>query len=134
MKKLQGKALTKKLDDTIREILHAMYPNPRCFVCGNNWGWYHPKTNKRGCQIGHYISRRYTQLRWDLDNIQPHCAPCNYNHNYNPAPFTQALIKTYGQERINYLDSKAKEPVPTTPQKREILEELKNKLDKLVVK
>jgi hypothetical protein len=129
MTKIRGKKLTKKLDDTLRELLHAMHPNPRCFVTGNGWGWYHPKTNKNGCQVGHYIKRKYTQLRWDLKNIEPQSASSNVNHNDNPIPFTKALIKAYGQERIDYLEEKLKESPPTTPEKRKILEELQAALD-----
>lgn len=100
---------TKKLDDLLREYLHKKYPNPVCFICKKQRGWFHPKTNPRGCQVGHYVSRRVYSLRWDILNIEPNCSRCNYLHEYNILPFTKAMVDAYGQERIDYLYKKAKE-------------------------
>lgn len=131
MKALTGKKLTKKLDDITREILHLKHPNPVCFVCGHRYGWFHPKTNPRGCQVGHFIKRKYTQLRWDFLNLEPQCAPDNQLHNENPIPYTLAMIKAYGQKRLDYLNKKQKEKPPTTLEKREILKSLEKELEKL---
>lgn len=124
-----GAKLTKKLDDAIRKLYHLKYPHPTCYVCGNDHGWYHPKTNKRGCQIGHYVSRRYFALRWDTKNIFPQGSGCNVVHNRNPLPFTQAILKEFGQERLDYLEAKCKAYTKlTTLQKREILKDLEKQI------
>lgn len=127
-KLLKGKKLTNKLDQVIRDIFKELYGNnPRCFVCGRHDGWYHPRDCKRGIQVGHYISRTRTILRWDLLNLFPQCSGCNISHNNNPAPFTLAIIKEHGQKRIEYLEKTAREAIGqrlTDGQKREMLETL----------
>lgn len=129
-KLLSGKKLTKKLDDTIRELYHKKYPNPVCFVCGAKTGWFHPKNNPKGCQIGHYVSRRFYGTRWDILNIWCQCSSCNYLHQHNPIPFTNAILKEYGQERLDYLDS-ARGKRLTTLQKREMLDDILEQIAKL---
>lgn len=127
VKPLTGKKLTDALDRAIREYFHRKYPYPTCFVCGKNKGWFHPKTNPYGCQIGHYISRRIYQLRWDFKNIEPQCAPDNYTHNYNTLPFTISIINKYGKERIEYLHeiyNLYKNKSMTTKEKRTLLEHI----------
>lgn len=127
-KLLKGKKLTNKLDQVIRDIFKELYGNnPKCFVCGRHDGWYHPRDCKRGIQVGHYISRTRTILRWDLLNLFPQCSGCNISHNNNPAPFTLAIIKEHGQKRIEYLEKTAREAIGqrlTDGQKREMLETL----------
>jgi len=124
-KLLSGKILTRKLDQAIRDIFKLKYGhNVRCFVTGQHLGWFHPRKNKYGCQVGHFIKRKYTQLRWDLKNVEPQSSSSNMLHNENPIPYTNAILKAYGQERLDYLDAKMRERPPTTLQKREILEEL----------
>lgn len=127
-KLLKGKRLTNKLDQVIRDIFKELYGNnPQCFVCGHHDGWYHPRDCKRGIQVGHYISRTRTALRWDLLNLFPQCSGCNISHNNNPAPFTLAIIKEHGQKRIEYLEKTAREAIGqrlTDGQKREMLETL----------
>jgi len=140
-KLLKGKKLTKALDDAVRDFFKIKYgENPTCFVCGHKDSWWDPKTAPRGIQVGHYISRRCTALRWDLRNLFPQSSGCNIIHNTNPAPFTMAIIKEYGVERIKLLEKIAKDAVGnrvTDTQKREWLDEL-NKMvesfDKLPVK
>ena len=108
-KVLSGKRLTNKLDQMIRDIFKVIYPNPVCFVCGQNKGWFHPKTNVCGCQVGHYVSRKYFFLRWDLDNVKPQCSVCNRFHNYNGIPYTLAIIKHHGIKRLFKLNQILKE-------------------------
>jgi len=129
-KPLKGKRLTNKLDRTIREIFKIKYKNPVCFVCGKNKDWFHPKNNPRGCQVGHFISRTFFAIRWDLTNLFPQCAPCNYRHEHNFVPFTLALIRKRGLKevkRLNGLVQKSKGTNFTDKQKKVILEKLKKK-------
>ena len=128
-KLLTGKRLTKRLDDKTRELLHLMHPYPTCFVEGNKHGWYHPKTNKQGCQVGHFIKRKYTQIRWDFKNLEPQSAGSNHLHNENSIPYTKAIIKAYGMERLNYLNKKQQEKPPTTLEKREILKDIEKRIE-----
>lgn len=133
-KKLSGAKLTNALDSTVRDILHARYPNPTCFVCGKNKGWFHPKKNPKGCQVGHYVSRRVYQLRWDLQNLECQCAPCNYTHQFNTLPYTNRIIEVYGSERITRLNAlyiTCKTKKMSTIEKRKKLELLEDLLKSL---
>jgi hypothetical protein len=136
-KLLKGKKLTKALDDKIREIFKAKYgENPICFVCGHMDSWWNPKTAPRGIQVGHYIARGRTVLRWHTDNVFPQCSSCNIVHNTNPAPFTMAIIKKCGVERIDTLKLIAELAVGervTDTQKRLWLVELEDILNLLKV-
>jgi hypothetical protein len=104
-KLLTGAKLTKALDNLVREILKLKYPEGRCFVSGNVYGWFHPQKNPRGCQVGHYISRRIYTLRWDLLNVFPQGAKENREHQFNTLPFTSRIIQVHGNKRIEYLDN-----------------------------
>jgi hypothetical protein len=141
-KLLKGKKLTKVLDQAVRDYFKLLYGNnPTCFVCGQQHGWFHPTKSPKGCQVGHYVSRQYFTLRWDLLNLFPQCSGCNWEHSNrnfgsNPTPFTLAILKKIGEERIQYLSLKSnrfdRERV-TDLQKREILQELLSMIDKLSV-
>lgn len=128
-KLLKGKALTNKLDNIIRLIFKELYgENPTCFICSHKDGWFKPRgVCPHGIQVGHYIARGCTALRWELINLFPQCSGCNIYHNTNPAPFTMAIIKKVGQGRIEELERIAREAVGnkiTESQKREKLEQL----------
>jgi len=129
-KLLSGAKLTRSLDEAIRRLYKKKYPNPQCFVCGARPGWFHPKTNPRGCQIGHYVSRRFYATRWDQKNIWCQDSSCNYLHQHDPIPFTNAILKKYGQERLDYLENKRKETI-TTMQKRELLNRILEEISTL---
>lgn len=134
---LVGQKLTDALDQTVRDILHLKYPEGICFVSGNKYGWFHPKTNPRGCQVGHYISRRVFALRWDLKNVFPQGAAENQTHQWNTLPFTNRILEVYGKERIDYLNKKYhgyKKQKMTTLEKRAILGDLKKQLQELIDK
>lgn len=133
-KLLSGKKLTNALDSVVRDILHKMFPEGVCFVSQKKYGWFHPKNNPRGCQVGHYISRKVYPLRWDLNNVYPQGSAENYEHQFNTLPFTMRIIEVYGVERFNYLQSRYKMyhnsgNKLTTANKRELLASLKKLLD-----
>ena len=128
-------ALDKKLDDLVREIYHLKYPNPYCFVCKQYKGWFHPKKNPKGCQIGHYIGRSYLATRWYFPNIFPQCAKDNWEHSnkmkgVNPVAFSMAIIDQYGIDYLKQLQIKAKESFKK-PQKIKRLAELQQILQEL---
>lgn len=134
-KLLRGTKLTKALDQIIRDIFKEKYgTNPKCFVCGRYDGWWSSKHCPRGIQVGHYIARGCTALRWDMLNVFPQCSGCNIYHNTNPAPFTLAIIKEHGSKRIEYLEKTAREAIGNKiPDrvKREWLETLQSYLSEL---
>jgi hypothetical protein len=134
-KLLSGTKLTKALDSAIRDYFKLLYGiNVTCFVTGRTLGWYHPKNNPNGCQVGHFISRRIHRLRWDLKNVYPQSAGSNKAHNQNPAPFANAIVSQHGKERLEYLDRVSRESRGTkvsTLEKREILADLLKKIESL---
>jgi hypothetical protein len=102
--------LTDQADDLVRVYFKLFYgDNPQCFVCDRYDWWWNSKTHPNGIQVGHYITRQVGLLRWDLLNLFPQCSGCNRTHNVNPAPFTPAIIKRHGVERIQYLNTKTLE-------------------------
>ena len=109
LKKLGTKSLTNKLDQALRDLFKAQVVRGerklKCFICGLETGYYSPKDNPHGLQIGHFASRSVFSLRWDLKNCEFSCSRCNYNHEYNILPFTVAMLKAYGQKRIDYLNA-----------------------------
>lgn len=124
MAKTQRQKLVKQLDDIVREILRKKYPNV-CVVCGKVTDWFHPQNNPKGLQVGHYISRRFMVIKWDLKNVHPQCSSCNWLHNSDPVPYTQFMLKTYGQAGIDELEAIRRHVVKwSTPHLQEKLEEL----------
>lgn len=129
-KKTERQKMIDKLDDRVRDRLKAEYPKV-CVTCGKAIDWFHPQKNPLGLQVGHYISRDIKQLRWYPKNIHPQCASCNWEHNKNPVPYTQFMLKTYGQEvldELNEIRRQAKANVK--PLKSWQLEELYNEQNK----
>lgn len=135
MKRISDRGITKKLDDVVRQILHQRVKTKKCFVCNRYTDWM-SKENPGGLQVGHYISRSVFAVRWDLLNCEPVCSECNKRHENNILPHTMAILNTYGQERIEYLNSKFEEwkknggKTFTRSQKLELLESLRLLIDK----
>jgi len=120
----ERKKLVKQLDHVIRDILKQ--GEDRCVCCGKSGlGWFHPKDNPYGLQVGHYVSRTVYALRWDLKNVHPQCSGCNYQHNNNPIPYTRFMLDHYGKEILDQLTFKRGQiNKVSTPRLRELLEEL----------
>lgn len=134
-KLLSGTKLTKALDQAIRDLFKLKYgSNPTCFVTGVKSGWFHPRENPRGIQVGHYITRKKHILRWDLKNVYPQSSGSNKDHNTNPAPFSARIVEVYGKERLDYLNERvaySKDHPMTTGQKRDLLVELQKQIEEL---
>ena len=129
-KKSERQKTIDKLDDLVRKRLKEEYPKV-CVTCGKSMDWFHPQNNPYGLQVGHYISRDIKQLRWNPKNVHPQCSRCNWEHNKNPIPYTQFMLKTYGQgvlDELNEIRRKAKAEVK--PLKAWQLEELYNEQNK----
>lgn len=138
-KQLTNKQLTKKLDDVFREIMKAKTPKNKfqCFVCKRHvGGFFHPKENPYGLQVGHYITRANFSLRWDFLNCEMICSKCNRAHEEDILPHTKALLDAYGKERIDVLEHKSSEYKKTgktmsRSQKIELLEKMQEQLSLL---
>lgn len=132
-KKLTGKRLTKALDDAIRDYFKVCYgDNPQCYVCGRFDSWYSCKDFPMGIQVGHFIARKRTIVRWNLLNLFPQCSSCNIIHNNNLLPFTLAIINKEGITRLTYLNDTVENFYPnrmTLTEKRDLLQALKDFTD-----
>lgn len=93
-KKLTRKQITKKLDKIISKIVRLR--DKKCVCCGS--------TDKLQC--GHYVSRKYNALRWDLTNCHAQCGGCNIIHNRNPSTYSKYMIESYGTSIFKELENK----------------------------
>jgi hypothetical protein len=103
-KKSPRQKMIDRLDDKVRKRLKTEYPEI-CVTCGKQIGWFHPTMNSHGLQVGHYIGRDIKQLRWHPKNVAPQCSACNWEHNSNPIPYTLWMLRTYGQQVLDELES-----------------------------
>ena len=106
MKKKSDKSLSNQLDKVFRQAMRVKKPRTNCFVCHREADYFAPKTNPYGLQVGHFISRSVYPLRWDFDNCDFVCSSCNYNHENNTLPHTQAILLEYGAEHVDLLNTK----------------------------
>jgi hypothetical protein len=115
---LTRKGLVKKLDNLTSQIIRKKYED-RCVVCGST----EKPTN------GHLFSRDTYSTRWDTHdggNCACQCWPCNYRHEYDPAPYTAWYIKKYGLEAYEALSRRR----VSKPWKQWELEEIRERLEK----
>ena len=61
----------------------------RCVTCGTRDKW-------QNMDNGHYLSRRYMQIRYDEMNCHVQCKRCNQTLSGNLTKYKDYLIKTYG--------------------------------------
>lgn len=106
-KRVSTSTFKEHLDDIVRDILKLKYPN-QCICCGRRTTWFNPKTNRYGLTVGHFISRTFSKIRWDLDNVAPQCSSCNINHNRDTGPYAKWIVKTYGIEKLDELTARKK--------------------------
>lgn len=59
--------------------------------------------------VSHYVKRGVLALRWDLQNCNLSCDPCNAKHNIDQAPYRHAMVMWYGEKRVQELDRVARE-------------------------
>lgn len=77
----------------------------RCIVCGDG----------RTPQACHLYSRKKLVTRWNLDNLFCGCDPHNELHNTNEDPFTFAVVRRIGPERIAAVRDAAHAPWKKIP-------------------
>ena len=58
-------------------------------------------------QCAHIISRRYKQVRWDLDNAVTLCRGCHVYFTHHPIEWEDWVINRMGEENYQMLRTRA---------------------------
>ena len=121
MRKLSNKGLTTKLDDIVRDIVRKRDLDWRgygsCITCRKI-------VAKDTSDPGHYISRKYHSVRWNLKNVHVQCIYCNRFMHGKADEYALFLIDKYGQGILEELHAE-KQKTLSYKQKLALLEELK---------
>jgi hypothetical protein len=92
------KNLAKKAQAVFNKWIRQRDAGKGCISCG---GGVH--------NAGHlYHAHIYSALRFNEVNVQGQCVPCNLAKGGNPEGFRQGLLKRYGEDKVNLLDSAAR--------------------------
>ncbi len=75
--------------------------NCKCYTCGSIFQWIY-------IQNGHYLSRRFMSIRWNLDNCRPQCQKCNLFSQGEQAIFHMKLTKEIGESKVMLLHVQSK--------------------------
>ena len=82
---------TKKVFDKVfSEYIRKRDAQLGCISCGAKNGWKYS-------QAGHYISRSHMSVRYDEQNVNLQCMPCNIYKHGNMDEYAIALISKYGK-------------------------------------
>ena len=76
----------------------------RCVTCGANKHW-------NEMQGGHYIKRQHKRSKLMKKNIHPQCIRCNHFLDGNEGKYTLYMLSKYGEEFVNELIEKKKDPI-----------------------
>lgn len=114
--------LVSKLDRAFSNFIRTKYQRPdgrvKCFTC--------PAVLPYNIiQCGHFVSRKYEEIRWDPDNARPQCERCNCFEDGKPDVFEEKLRKEIGDDRVDELKQSDRYFSYST-------EELKSKLESLL--
>lgn len=94
------KDLIYKLDLVVSKYVRQYYADKNgictCYTCGKRLPW-------KGMDCGHCISRRFTNTRFELDNLRCQCQFCNRNLHGNYEVYYPKLRKELGQQRFDEL-------------------------------
>jgi Bacteriophage Lambda NinG protein len=113
-------AITNRLDSLVSKIVRLR--DPHCVTCGS----------LSNAQCGHYISRVFVNVRWNLQNCHRQCAACNVSHEQDSVPYTLVMQGKYGPEILLELSQLAHSPTKINRPARLLLEiGLKEMLKKL---
>lgn len=125
------KTLIYKLDLVVSRYARQLYADKNgictCYTCGKRIPW------KAG-DIGHCISRRYINTRFDLDNLRFQCQECNRVLHGNYKVYYPKLEKELGQEKYQKMWQKARSGDKISTPELEILLEKYNNLLKTLKK
>lgn len=98
-----NKAIVSKLDRIFSEYIRLRDSDSngygKCITCGKIVHW------KDG-DAGHAINRAHMSTRFDEINVHLQCRHCNRFREGEIVEYTQALIKKYGQARLDILLAK----------------------------
>lgn len=78
------------------DILCSLYVrarDKRCVICGSTFE----------LQCGHYWKRATHAVRWDTVNCNALCSRCNYRDNLNHDPYSFAMLRIHGPEKVEAL-------------------------------
>jgi len=76
--------------------------------------WIRERDKQKGCiscgaeveQAGHYRSQgSYSSLRFNEVNVQGQCVRCNHFLSGNHIDYRIGLVKRYGEQKVQYLES-----------------------------
>lgn len=105
MRKLTRKGVKKKVDLLFKEQLAVLKPKV-CITCPK-WG----RTPSTEVHWGHLITATKTATRWDLENVEWQCNPCNMSHEYYPEKYTEWFIEKHGFEKYKDLNRRSNETI-----------------------
>jgi len=115
----------KKEADRVFSIYIRMRGKGVCFICGVRKQW-------KEMDCGHYISRNHLATRYDERNCQCSCKRCNIFMGGNLTSFAIKLIKRYGGNILQELDTLKNKPIKMTISDYQALIDLYNsKIKKL---
>ena len=93
------KTLKNKAIKTFNKWIRERDKNSGCISCG---GGVH--------NAGHfYHGHIYSALQFNEVNVQGQCVHCNLSKAGNEKGFRQGLIRRYGQDKVDLLDSAARQ-------------------------
>lgn len=99
-KKPSVSSLKKKLDTifsryirlkAVQEAMGNEYIS--CCSCGQVRHW-------KDMDAGHFASRRHNMTRYDEENVNPQCVPCNRYDEGNPAGYARFLLGKYPEYNL----------------------------------
>lgn len=78
----------------------STYGYNHCYTCGK----YLPIDE---LQAGHFINRRYTNVRWHVLNVWPQCHHCNVDLGGNIDKYERKLVAMYSALAVEALEDLA---------------------------
>lgn len=72
--------------------------NWTCITCDK-------KGNNKNIDAGHFISRSYSFLKFDITNVHAQCVKCNKYENGNWPKYYEIMCERYGKKYVEYLMS-----------------------------
>ena len=117
-----------KLDKVFSEYIRekgSINKYNTCFTCGKVL-----PISELHC--GHFLSRRYLAIRWNVLNAKPQCRDCNVFKNGNEKIFKKRLRQEYGNGVIADLEFQKHKIVKLTDEDyKEKIKFFKNKIKEL---
>jgi hypothetical protein len=98
--------LVKKLDKLCSEYVRRKEIGV-CYTCGCIKEW-------KKMHAGHYVLRSNMQFRHDFKNLHCQCPRCNIFLHGNTIKYRKHLIKDYGSEMVEIMESDCNKPYKAT--------------------